>query len=97
MNFGEKMSMVLNKMVVPKYDFIDYVEYKYSPPYNAPSHYCIIFMSKDGTWANLSSDPMIEVVTLTKQIIGLVGLDDNMTCTIHFQESDTVFGTYFYF
>jgi len=74
LNFGEKIKIVLNKMVVPDYDAIDRVEYTKFGDIGESRYYEIIYIVKKGCYSDLDINIGTEIIEKTQRIVPMVGL-----------------------
>jgi hypothetical protein len=74
LNFGEKIKIVLNKMVVPYYDTIARVEYTKFGDIGVSRYYEIIYIVKEGRYKDLDINMGTEIIEKTQRIVPMVGL-----------------------
>ena len=84
MNFGEEIKVVLNKMVVPKYDPLDRVEFKKYGDVGKKRFYEIIYVIKEGKYNDVNSDMMIKVTHDTQSVVRMVGLQSYEDFSVYF-------------
>ena len=84
MNFGDKILVVLNKMVVPEYDHIDSVMYKVFGLVSKKRYYEIIFVIKEG-YSDMSVDMKKEISFKAQDLIPMVGLEKHEDYGVYFK------------
>jgi len=96
MNFGEKIKIVLNKMVVPNYDAIDRVEFSKYGSIGKSRYYEIIYWVKEGRYSDLDIIIGTEIIEKTQRIVPMVGLqpheDYNVVFRINGKKYNTLVG-----
>ena len=82
MNFGDKILVVLNKMVVPEYDHIDHVMYKVYG--TSKKFYEIIFVVKEEKYGGMSVDLKKEISFKAQDLVPMVGLERHEDYAVYF-------------
>ena len=85
MNFGEQIVSVLNKMVVPEYDPIDYVIYKVYGDYGDKRFYEIMYVIKESNFDNMDVVMKLDLVLKTQSIVPFVGISAHEDYAIYFR------------
>jgi hypothetical protein len=85
MNFGEKIKIVLNKMVVPNYDSIDRVEYTKFGSISKNRYYEIIYWVKEGCYSDFDIIIGTEIIERTQRIVPMVGLQPHEDYNVVFR------------
>ena len=89
MNFGELMEVVLNKMVVPKYGFIDHVTYKKFGELGVSRYYEIIYVIKKGRF--IKKDIMRTIILNTQSIVLMCGIKVHEDYSVQFSNGKRKF------
>jgi hypothetical protein len=93
MNFGEKIKIVLNKMVVPNYDAIDRVEFSKYGSIGKSRYYEIIYWVKEGCYSDLDIIIGTEIIEKTQRIVPMVGLEPHEDYNVVFRINGKKYNT----
>ncbi len=89
MEFGEKIDLIVNRLVLPDFQDIDFVVHKRHGIVDEKYFYEFMFVIKKGRYDNVDTQMMRDIMEATDTVIDVVGLPEGCDYSMFFKRGKT--------